>query len=228
MNREIVDVSRGLFAQLTFDWDIDWRGQSIGETTSGVSKVVYNAFPRWVGSPTVLLNRAQISQWRAVRASARGLVNLYRIRMCDPIGSAHSFAGATQATRKRGLPFATGRRFSTGWGFRFEPFVEAVGAALAGAETMRIEIPSGGIAPVVGQIMSHDDLPFMVTWIEPISADTFEIGIQMPLRRAIPAGAEIRMRGTGIFEATEEAMGLPAYGAGRTSTPRLLLQEWLR
>ena len=72
MQRQVFTVPPSLMRAMHFDWDIEWRGQPASDRTSGNTQIVYNAFPRWVGSPQVLLRNEQIRTWRAFRASAQG------------------------------------------------------------------------------------------------------------------------------------------------------------
>ncbi|WP_372570360.1 hypothetical protein [Ruegeria jejuensis] len=208
---------------MSFDWDIDWRGQPASDRTSGNSQVVYNAFPRWVGSPQILLRKEQIRNWRAFRATAQGRVGIYRIRLCDPVGFGLSETGA--GIGSKGVPFSTSTFFSADVGFAYDPKATVNIAADAGSEQLTITSPD--VAPKVGQIMSYDDWPFQVTTVRTTGADTYSIGIQMPLRSAITAGESVSLAGIGRFEAVEDGMGNPTYGAAHVSTPRLQFREVL-
>ena len=78
------------------NWDIDWRGQPSAERSDGSTQVVNNAFPRWVGSPRVVLNSGQLAQWRAIRWQAQGRLGIYRVFMVDP----HVFNRRAHASRR--------------------------------------------------------------------------------------------------------------------------------
>lgn len=225
MQRKIITVPRSLFRVLDVNWDIDWRGQSAGASTDGVTRTTYNAFPRWVGSPSIVLGREWVSQWRAIRGAAQGMVNLYRLPMVDPVCGV--FGSVSDQVQYQGLPFSTDQRFSTGYGFEYAPFIYAK-AASRGDTVLRLVIASDGDVPRVGQFISHDDYPYMVTSITPDVSGGIEVGIQMPLRQKIPVGAEIQLAAYGVFEAAEEGMGNPAYGLDLVSRPRLSFREWLR
>jgi hypothetical protein len=222
MERPIITVPQGFLRATNFDWDIDWRGQPPSDRTSGVTQTVVNAFPRWVGSPQIYLRGALIGQWKAIRGSAQGRVGIYRVPMCDPVGFALSEAGTVPAD---GLTYSDGNLFDNDKGFTFNPVCEAVTRADAGAEKVRVSSPT--VAPKQGQIMSHDDWPFEVSWVQEVSAGTYDIGVQMPLRSTIYAGDTVNLQGVGRFEAVEEGMGNPSYGSGRVSTPRLQFREVL-
>lgn len=224
MDRPIITVPSGLLKKLNFNWDIDWRGQSMGETTGGTTQVVYNRFPRWVGNPTVHLRGKDIARWRAVRAYARGRVGIYKVPMCDP--AAFRLSDTGDSFSSLGIPFDGGVYFSDGYGFAYEPTARAKVSAAAGAEQIRIE--DAAAPPVLGQIMSHNLWPFVVTWIETVSAGVYNLGVQMPLREAIAAGDIIKLRGEGLFEATEDMMGRPDYGAGLATNISLSFQEVLK
>lgn len=217
MQRHIITIPPGFLRLLRVDWDIDWRGQSSGDRTDGSTQVVYNRFPRWVGRPEIFLQGAQVARWRAIRGAAQGRVGVYRIRMCDPVGF-------TDASLGDQIPYSNGLPHSTGAGFEYAPICTASLAAAAGATELRV---AAGVAPNVGQIMSHDDWPFLVTSVETVSAGVYDLGVQMPLRAAIAAGDPINMQGTGLFEATDDTMGNPSYAAARVATVGLSFQEVL-
>ena len=172
MQRPIITIPAGFLHFLDVDWDIDWRGQPPGNDTGGGTSVVYNRFPRWIGSPSIVLQGEAIAQWRAIRAQAQGRVGIYRLPMVDPIGF-------TSGAAPSGTSFAGGASFASGVGFASEPACFAVTDVSAGAVQIRVE--NAEVAPVVGQIMSHKLWPFLVTWVSEVSAGVYDLGIQMPL-----------------------------------------------
>lgn len=216
MQRPIVTLPPGFLKFLQVDWDIDWRGQGLGENTSGGSAVVFNRFPRWVGAPSVFLDGAALAQWRGIRAMAQGRVGLYRLPMVDPVGF--------EAASEDELPFADGTSFASGAGFAAEALGLAALPAEAGAEQIRVE---ADVAPRIGQIMSHGFWPFTVTWVQQVSAGVFDLGIQMPLRGEMAAGDLIRLEGVGLFEAIEDGMGRVSYGLDRIAQIKLNFREVL-
>lgn len=226
MQRSIVTFPRSLLRMMRMDWDIEWRGQGVGAFNSGVTQVVYNAFPRWVGSPKVHLHNTAIRQFRAIRHAAQGRRHVFRVPMVDPIGFDMLSAGGV--TLSQGAPFSTAATFSTGQGLAYAPFALAVGAASAGATQLRIDVSPTGVAPVPGQHMSHDDRPFVVTWSDLVSGTIYDVGIQMPLRAAISDGDEVRLEAVGLFEVVEEQGGNPSYDRNRRAQPEIQLREWLR
>ena len=226
MKRSIITLPPQLLKWLVRSWDIDWRGQGAGDFTSGVTRTLYAGFPRWVVESPIILEREQILQWRAIRAAAQGRRHIYRIRMYDPQGFSLSETGGTEGGS--GTPFSEGQYFETGFGFEYNPFALAVGAHAAGAEEIRVDVSScNDVAPKQGQIMSHNDWPFEVTWVQHVSGTVYDIGIQMPLRSAIADEDPVLMRGVGRFEAMDEGMGNPAYDPTRFSRPQLRFQEVL-
>lgn len=220
MQREIVTIPPNFLRVLSTNWDIDWRGQSVGEAISGTSTTVYNSFPRWIGSPNVALVGNEITQWRAIRAQAQGRVGIYRMEMVDHLGFASS------APYPNGISFSGGGLFSNGSGFAYTPICRAVYAAAMGATEIRVDV-AGQAAPVVGQIMSHDDWPFMVVWAVLVSGDIYDIGIQMPLRADIAANELINLRGVGRFETVDGNAGNPAYDRRHVSNIQLSFREVL-
>ncbi|WIY23355.1 hypothetical protein [Parasedimentitalea psychrophila] len=218
MQRPIVTIPAGFLQLLEVDWDIDWRGQPPGNDTGGGTSVVYNRFPRWIGSPSILLQGDGIAQWRAIRAQAQGRVGIYRLPMVDPVGFVSSALTG-------GTSFEGGATFASGTGFAAEPACFAAAGAAAGAVQIRVE--NAEVAPVIGQIMSHKLWPFTVTWVSEVSAGVYELGIQMPLRAAIAAGDTIKLQGEGLFEAVEDSMGRAGYDLDLVARPRLNFREVL-
>ena len=224
MQRSVITIPQGFLRKISVDWDIDWRGQSLGDSNSGSTQTVYNRFPRWVGSPEVLLHQAEIGQWRAIRAQAQGRTGLYRVEMCDP--AVFRFTDTGDQVPGFGIPFSDADQpFSSGQGFAYEPTCSAVSGASAGATSIRVE--DADAVPSAGQIMSHNLWPFTVTYVTELGGGTYDLGVQMPLREAIPAGASIKLRGEGLFEAVEESMGRPKYGAGHAARTSLTFREVL-
>lgn len=226
MSRPLVTVPMDLLTATEIDWDIDWRGQPGAESTADTSQVVYNRFPRWVGALSLVQPPAIIGRWRALRWSAQGRAGIYRLPMIDPaIFDREAVLGAESATR--GNPFSTGSYFSTASGFYAGPFVEAASAAAAGAEELRLTITDLALVPVVGQIISADDLPMGVTYVVPQSGSTYLVGVQMPLRAAIAAGDIISLVGIGRFEVLTDMAGRAGYGLDRVSRPSIEFREVL-
>jgi hypothetical protein len=228
MQRPLITVPPALMRGRDFTWDIDWRGQGAGVMTEGTTKTIYAGFPRWVGSPQVTLHGETLLAWRALRARGNGRRGIYRVPMVDPVGFLPADAGATAQTAARGVPWSDDALFSDGVGFLFDPFVLAALDAAAGARTVRVDTSSASdMVPKAGQIMSHDDWPFMVVGVRHITGTVYDLTVEMPLRAAISAGAEIKLRAYGRFEAMEEDMGAPSYGLTRVATPRLTFMEVL-
>lgn len=228
MQRQIITPPRDLWRQFSVDWDIDWRGQEVGQTTGGVSKIVQNALPRWIGSPSLVLYHEMVGRWRAMRATAQGRVGVFRLPLVDTaVFSLNDVASGQQAI-DNGLAFDNGKMFLGGKGWRYDPFVLMVDAAAAGADVIRVDAAAVGLAPRVGQIMSQNDYPFLVAWVSQVDDDIYDLGIQMPLRAAISTGARVKMQGEGLFEMVEAGGGNPSYGLNRVSRPQMQFREWLR
>ncbi|EBA06007.1 hypothetical protein [Sagittula stellata] len=226
MTRQIVTIPANFLRHLSYNWEIDWREQSLGDFNDGVTNSMFGGFPRWVGAPSIHLDRQTIGQWRAIKATAQGHYGIYRVRMADPASFVRTATGATSETVCIGQKTADGNTFSNGFGTEYAPIATASGAYAAGAETIRIDTTgANGIAPHVGQIMSHDDWPFLVTWTRDRGSNVWELGVQMPLRAAIADGDVIQLRGVGRFQATESGMGSIGYGAGMLTTASLSFIE---
>lgn len=225
MKRDIITLPRSIMRLLSCDWTPDWRGQSLGDTSDGVSTAVYNAFPRWTGSPTVYLRREAIFQWRAIRASAQGRRHIYRVPMVDPLG--FDWQSAAGQLGSSGVSFSGGQSFANGVGYAYVPVALAVGAFAAGAGEITLDVSLTGVAPKVGQIMSAADWPFMVTSILSQNGTQYSVTIEMPLRAPLADGDPIRLEGVGLFEAVEEGMGNPVYTRNHVARPQMKFQEVL-
>lgn len=226
MQRDIITIPRSLMRVLDMTWDIDWRQQANSASLADVSQYVVNAFPRWVGSPSLHLRREQILAWRALRAEGQGMKNVYRLDIVDPLGFDTLELGVNAAV---GIPHSTGVLFSTGMGYAAVATCLSVGAATVGATSLRLDVSIiDGRAPKQGQIMSHGDWPFLVTSVVEAGADVYDVTVQMPLRAAIPDGEEIRMQGVGLFELVEPQMGVLSYGRNHTSSPSFSFREVLQ
>lgn len=219
MARPVITLSRQLMRQIQFDWRIEWRGVASGTAFNGNSAYVVNALPRWIGTPQFVTARSALAHWRATIAQMQGRHGTMLIDMCEPA----AFGMQAGAYKANGLPFANGTYLTTGKGMEFERTVRAHRPAARGATSILVTDD----VPGVGQIMSHDDWPFMVTFVTVLEGGVYEIGVQMPLRRAIAQGDTIRMQGRGLFEVTDEAQGWASYGLDRVATPSISLQEVL-
>ena len=215
MSRRIITIPLPLMRSTSCDWDIDWAGQSAGASNDNMSQVVFNRFPRWIGSPSISLHGDLINAWRAVRARAQGRAGIYRVPMIDL---------DHMPDMPDGILFDPDVPFDDGDGFAFEPFVTCAAGAEAGAD--EIVVQETDFEARLGQFMSHDDWPFVVA-AKAAEGAAVRLTIEMPLRRAIPAGAHILLRAWGLFEATDDMMGNPAYGLVKVSAPQLSFREWL-
>lgn len=226
MSRRVVTVPYDLLTATEIDWDIDWRGQPGAETTADTSQVVYNRFPKWVGALSLVQPPEIVGRWRALRWSAQGRAGIYRLPMIDPVSFDRERELGSEVA-SRGNPFSTGSYFSSGSGFYAGPFVEAAAAASAGSEEIVLKISDPALVPKVGQIISADDLPMGITHVIADSESTYRVGIQMPLRAPISAGAAISLVGIGRFEVLTDMAGRGGYGLDRVSTPSIEFREVL-
>lgn len=220
MKRPIITIPTHIVRMTRFSWDIDWRGQSLGETSDGTTRTIYNAFPRWIGEPELHLNDRLIAEWRAVRAAAQGRAAVYRVPMVDPVGYSSPFLAS-------GIPWDNGQPFDTGAYWRFEPYCLAVTPAARGATTLTVDTSPTGDGIAIGQILSANDWPFVVTSVRGVTPQRQELTLQPPLREPIAAGARIDMQAHGLFEAVDDTTGMAAYRADRISKPVIQLREVL-
>jgi hypothetical protein len=219
MQRRIITVPTQFFRFRTSDWDIDWREQSTGTTVAGRRNILMGQLPRWIGSPSLEFHPDRIPGWRAKRWAARGQTGLFRITMVDYIGM--------RAGNDNAVPFSGGTTFDDGAGFGASPFILSAAAADAGDTELLVDASMAPVLPQPGQMLSHDDWPFAVIAVDG-PPEAMSLSVEMPLRRPIPGGAVILLRGRGIFEMVEPRSGNPAYDATLMSRPTFQLQEWLR
>tara|TARA_R110002051_G_scaffold325869_1_gene432670 strand:+ start:20284 stop:20955 length:672 start_codon:yes stop_codon:yes gene_type:complete len=221
MQREIITIPVGLLKTTTFDWDIEWRTQGIPDGLDGHGGVGISDFPRWIGSPSIVLVREAIAQWRAVRWQAQGRTHLYRVTIFDPFVK-------TPARDAKGNPFSTGRFFSTDQGFDNQPFYTCAADAAKGDDGFTVTVPEGLPAPFAGQIVSDEnDWPVGITSVTASGADTYDLTVRPLLRAAIPSGSAIYLRAKGLFTAPEDQMGNPSFDANWVSRPQLQFREYL-
>jgi hypothetical protein len=227
MQAKIITVQRSLMISTTFDWDIDWRGKSTGDTNAGGSEVIYGNFPRWIGTPQLGLCQEVIPQWRALRAAARGRVNAYRIPLID------AFSYARKMTAKiydlQGIKGVGGLNFTTQTATEFQPFMLVKSAVAKGATSVVVDTsPVSDYTPQVGEVLSNKDWPFIVTEVYPTGANEYTLTVEPPFREAILEGEMIDIIPYGIFKVTSDTSGNPSYDVNLRSTPKFEFVEWLR
>lgn len=178
-----ITIPLDLMLASNVNWDIDWRGQSSGETNSGSRQIVYNAFPRWIGKPKMSLEGDQIGKWRAIRARAQGRHNVYRVPMVDPLS--FDFDLVRKDVSQDGINNTANAPFSTGKGFQYTPFWRVIPSPTidyfvpnpgslptAGSYEVWVDIGDGGFEPKIGGIYSINDFPFIATEVLPLKEIT--------------------------------------------------------
>ncbi len=211
MATEIITSTDAFHLALNCDWDIDWQGQGV-VGVQGISQVIYNGLPRFYGAPRIHVQGEAIRRLRAVRAYAQGRVKAWRVPLVDKDGFGCGVAW------NGGVPWDGGALWA-GW-----PSVGCSGGAAAGAEQVVVQEGSHQVA--IGQFISWNDWPYVVTSRYKPGPSTV-IGVQPPLRVAIPSGATLSLRAFGLFKMTSDTTGNPAYGGGRRATPVFEFEEWL-
>jgi len=228
MTRTLIDMPPDLLRYISVDWDIDWRSQRLGEFTDGVTRTAFTGVPRWIGTPKSYLDRSRLGRWRATRAVAAGGWGIYRIRMVDLGVAPMAGAGITPAIAAQGRAWSTGEYFSTGKGWEAVVTATAAASYPVGATEVQIDTtPSGSVEPVVGQIMSHDDWPFMVVSLRNRGGALWDLQIAPGLRGAITAGDIVMMQGVGRFQAMDSGMGEVGYDRQMRTRTQLQFMEVL-
>jgi hypothetical protein len=226
VNRPTITIPFSLLKATSIEWDIDWRGQPPSDRTDGSTQVVFNAFPRWVGSLDLRLTRDFVRHWRALHWAAQGRVGIYQIPMFDPVGFDQvGYFGKSYV--RSGVPFSSGQRFSSGYGFAANATVEASAPASIGASEITVKTTDADLVPRVGQIMSANDWPMGITSVTDNGDDTYTLGIQMPLRAAISSGDLVRCMARGLFEVANDREGSPVYDIRKLSETSITFREVL-
>lgn len=227
MNPKIITVQRSLMVSSMFNWDIDWRGKSTGDTNAGGSEVTYSNFPRWVGSPQMGLCQETIPQWRAIRAAARGRVNVYRVPIIDAFGYARKISAKVYDLS--GLKGIGGLVFTDQTPTEYQPFMLVKGAVAKGDTSVVVNTaPVSGYTPQVGEILSNNDWPFIVTEVYETGNNEYTLTVEPPFRAAIASGEMIDIIPYGLFKVTSDTSGNPGYDVTLRSTPKFEFVEWLR
>lgn len=219
MERRFVTLPPALTRVTGVNWEIDWREQSAGTGTGGRQNIQIGLLPRWVATSPLVVPPDLIGEMRARLIYGRGRLGLFKIRMIDP--------AVNRLTCGAGVPFGDGEYFAEGAGFDDYPVAECPAGAAAGATEIEISEAALAAPVAVGQILSYDDYPFAVTWRAALGGGLVRLGVEMPIRAAIPAGAPVEMIGRGVFEMLESGPGA-SYDLNRVARPVLRLQEWLR
>lgn len=219
--KDIVNVPRALLTFTAANWSIDWRGQSAGANLQGVEQIQTNASPRYSGALSLSQQSEFALWWRAMRSYTRGRLKVMRFDMVDAVGNG---AKTISANWSNGLSHSTGPRFSTGFGYSWEPFVVCEGGATSGASEITVTEGAHEVKP--GQRMSYNDWPFDVISRTDNGDGTVTLGVAR-LATAIPDQDEIQMRAKGLFLATDDMTGAVAFAGSRFFAPEISLVEYL-
>lgn len=212
MVNTVITIPHGVMRVLNCDWQIDWRSQSAGEGVDGGEQIFASPFPRWIGSPQLVLEGEALRLWRATRARARGRVNVYRVPFLE----------------RDGVPTPYGQSDSLGQPLRgdYGDGPTAVLASNAAAGAVQITVTEPFYPAREGSFISIADWPYIVVG-RVRAGSNWRLTIEMPLRRAAAAGAVVNLCAHGLFRATDDLMGNPAFGVDGLSTPELSFAEWI-
>lgn len=214
---DIIDVPRVFMRAMQIDWRPDWRGQSAGAATDGMEQIHYNAFARFVGTPTLAIPKEMRGAWRAILLKGQGRVNRYRMRMIDPVSFSLSKDGGSWRS--------DWRAYQAGLYVEPRPTVRLVSAAAAGTTQIVVDERAARAPVRIGSYLSHNDWPFAVTDRTGAGA-AVTLDVVM-LRRAIPANAQIDLFARGVFAAQSDDAGFGSYEPGRGFQVQMPLQEWI-
>jgi hypothetical protein len=215
MARQIIDLPRIFVRAVEYDWDIDWAGQSAPRGLNGNDQAVINAFPRFMGNPSLVLPFDMIGHFRAIRARVRGVQNAWRVPMVDPVSNRSGGAD----WRSQWAAYRAGAYVEP------RPMVTCTAAAAAGATTLQIDETAIRRPIAVGAYLSYADWPFIVTGRSGSGA-AVTLTVEM-LRTAIPLNGQIDVNARGIFIQTDGAAGNPRYSARTAAVAEMSLVEWI-
>lgn len=255
MERSYITVPRELMLQSKFDWDIDWRSQAASQSNSGFTQTVFNAFPRWYGRPELSLLAGDIPLWRAIRASARGRANIYRVPIIDGIVTARSLWD----DYSNGITLSTGDRLKNNLGFQYSPSMAVVrvdddGTLLPGTSVVNpgaeyitvADDMQTGYVPKIGAIHSINDFPYIITEVRTLDSTLdegvlsgeiklYELKIETPLRKPVASmlpdgysGDRLELLAYGLFTVEGDTDGSITYGPDYGSKVKFNFVEWLR
>lgn len=215
MDRTIITIPRVLMLATSCNWDIDWGGQSAGEDTGRSEQVVFNALPRWLGSPQIMLPQKTVAAWRALRWQVEGRKNAWSVPMIDPA----SYEVQTGTWESDWQAYQAGQYVEP------RPVALCVSAVAAGATSITVNELALPEPVRAGSILSHNNWPFAVTARTGVGAAVV-LSVKR-LARAIPNGAEIDLYARGLFLSADGMMGNPGYGLPRRTAVDLSFYEWL-
>lgn len=224
MTPDIVTLRHNILHAVELDWTLDWRNRSSGRAMDGSNQIVSFGFPRFMGQPKFRLRPSLIGEFQAVRDSAQGQINVWRVPMIDPVTLDRERA---MRTRKASIPFgldaASGPLFSSGAGFQWDPILIAPDGAKKGDKSVRLE----GEFLAVGQIVSYGDWPFRILSLLDAPNGGKRATVAPAVRCDIPAGGIVQAVGHGLFQLSEPESGRVAYGLDRVAAPDLSFVEWI-
>lgn len=215
MIREIIDVPLPLMRLTQVLWDIDWGAQSVGLDTGAGDQILFNRFPRFVGTLGLRFERDGIGHWRALRARVQGRRNALRLRLVDP------------PTMQ-----AVGVAVDGGWdawlaGLYSEPrpTIRCRIGVSAGATEIAVDETTAAAPVAVGAHLSFDDWPFLVTGRSGSGASAvLQVSL---LRAAVPTDAQIDLIPRGLFVPVDASAGGAAIDRRLRSAVEWQVSEWI-
>lgn len=226
MERQIIDVPTSLLGYEAFDWEINVRGRSAGESVTGAGQVVYGVRPRWeANAEFTLLKPSQILVWRAILSRLRGRVNILRMRVNDPLRPSQSATGLAADDIQAGqVPHSDDTLFDDDTGYAVEATAPVSAAASPGVTSITVNADHISDALQPGHFFSINDWLYRVTGISGSSAARV-YDIEPPLRADVAEGDSVRpdARTLVVFEA--DMQSTPAMERIPVSTIKLRLLE---
>lgn len=204
---------------------LDAMTKSGGQTLSGREQVIFSPLPLWRAEISPVLLEDDDDAWRAWLAKVGGRSSAIRfgvLRANDDLAALNARFGVSAPYGRRGLPFESGRFFSSGVGFRLS--VPRAGlASQANAFSTVIQISLNGLANGFrdGDKIGIGGNFYVVT---AVSGTTLEIA--PPLRKTVAAGAEVTLSPTIVMQLTTDDQGWAVRNGGNPlMSPTLNLVE---
>lgn len=226
MDRSIIELPLDYFGLVASDLHLDLRGKSGQEGVTGNTQVIYGDQPRFVGTlATVTFDKTKSRAWRAVIGQGRGRINVFRIRLNDPLKPTVSQIGA-DALPADGVTHSDDATFSDGTGYSQSISAPIQTTAAAGGASVTIDGAYVGNALAGGEIVSINDWVHEVVQISGTGASTV-LSLEPPLRQQVVAGDEVNFNPVGLFVLDTDVAGKLDLGLPHFGSAQLNIVEWV-
>lgn len=210
----IHDAHPAINIRLSQELWLDARTVSGGQTISGREQVVFSPLPLWRMKVSPLVTRDTQDSWRAWLAKLGGRSSAVRLsvrhRYEDIAAINARFGIPFNPTHWRGLPFASGKFFASGVGFKVGTPTASIPSSLSAFATT-IPVSLGGLT---NGFRDGDKIGIGGNFYVVTAVNGATIEIAPPLRKAIVAGSAITLSPSIVMQMTSDDQGRPAQTGG--------------